>query len=121
MPLGELAAYLGMAALFAQAARSEGAARSRLLGLGAVGVIGSLVFSGYMGVISIFRLETLCLLCIGLYAVSIRDLDGELRPSETITVVGRHGRCHVVLQPLDIALRHDMPLLQFIGKNRELW
>lgn len=69
-----LAAYLGLTGLFAAAARSgDDARRSRLLALGAVGVIGSLVFSGYMAVISVFRLETLCLMCMGLYAVALTN------------------------------------------------
>lgn len=66
-----LAAYLGLAGLFAHAARSDEATRTRLLRLGAVGIIGALVFSGYMAVITVVRLETLCLLCMGLYAVAI--------------------------------------------------
>lgn len=68
-----LAAYLGLAALFAQAARSDHAARIRLLRLGAVGILGSLVFSGYMAVVAVVQLETLCLLCIALYAVAIAN------------------------------------------------
>ena len=69
-----LAAYAGMAALFGLAARGRDDAKvSRLLGLGAAGVTGSLVFSGYMAVIAGFRLETLCLLCLGLYAVSLTN------------------------------------------------
>ena len=67
-----LAAYAGMAGLFAAGARSrDDDSRSRLLALGAVGVTGALVFSAYMAVIAGVRLETLCLLCMGLYAVSI--------------------------------------------------
>jgi len=66
-----LAAYLGLAALFAQAARGDDRSRSRLLRIGAVGLIGALVFSGYMAVIALVRLETLCLLCMALYAVAI--------------------------------------------------
>ncbi len=67
-----VAAYLGLAGVFGSAARSsEDRARGRLLGLGAAGVIGALVFSGYMAVIAFVRLETLCLLCMGLYIVAI--------------------------------------------------
>lgn len=66
-----LAAYLGLAALFAQAARRTDDGRTKLAGLGIVGVLGSLVFSGYMGVVAVVRLETLCLLCMALYAVAL--------------------------------------------------
>ncbi len=68
-----LAAYLGLAALFGMVSRSEGPSQSRLLRLGAVGIVGALAFSGYMAVISLFRLETVCLLCTGLYAVSLAN------------------------------------------------
>lgn len=67
-----LGTYAAMAALFAAAARGRNdSSRSQLLGIGAAGVIGALVFSAYMAVIAGFRLETLCLLCMGLYAVSL--------------------------------------------------
>jgi len=69
-----LAAYLGLAALFAQAARSDGETRTRMLRVGAVGIIGSLVFSAYMAVITVFRLEAVCLLCTALYAVAIVNI-----------------------------------------------
>lgn len=66
-----LVAYLAMAAMFLAAARSgDDRLRGRLLGAGAAGVIGSLVFSGYMAVVAVVQLETLCLLCIGLYVVA---------------------------------------------------
>jgi len=68
-----LAAYLGMAGVFAAAARSAGDRSRRLLALGGAGVIGALVFSTYMAVISILWLQTICLLCSGLYAVSVAN------------------------------------------------
>lgn len=69
-----LATYLGMAALFAAASRSQDdGARSKMLGLGSAGILGALAFSGYMALIAGFRLETLCLLCMGLYAVSLTN------------------------------------------------
>jgi uncharacterized membrane protein/protein-disulfide isomerase len=66
-----LVAWLGLAGVFALAARSEGPAQARLLRLGAFGITGALVFSGYMAFISLFRLETICLLCTGLYGVAL--------------------------------------------------
>lgn len=67
-----LASYLGLAALFALAARTgRDDSRVRLLGLGTVGVIGALVFSAYMAVTAAIRIEALCLLCTGLYAVAL--------------------------------------------------
>jgi uncharacterized membrane protein/protein-disulfide isomerase len=70
-----LAAYAGMAAIFGAAAKTgDEDVRSRLLGLGAAGVTGALVFSGYMATVAIFRLETLCLLCMGLYTVSLLNI-----------------------------------------------
>jgi uncharacterized membrane protein/protein-disulfide isomerase len=66
-----LAAWLGLAAIFAMVARSEGDKQRRLLRIGALGITGSLVFSAYMAVISVFRLETICLLCTGLYGVAL--------------------------------------------------
>lgn len=69
-----IAAYLGLAGLFgAAAAQRDRDARARMLGLGAIGVIGSLVFSAYMAVIAVWKLQTLCLLCMGLYAVSLTN------------------------------------------------
>jgi protein-disulfide isomerase/uncharacterized membrane protein len=66
-----LATWLGLAGVFGLVARGNGPARARLLQLGAVGILGSLLFSGYMAVISVFRLETVCLLCTGLYGVAL--------------------------------------------------
>jgi protein-disulfide isomerase/uncharacterized membrane protein len=69
-----LLAYLGLAAVFAAAARTADDAKRRMLaGLGAAGIIGSLVFSAYMGVVAVVRLETLCLLCMGLYGVALAN------------------------------------------------
>ncbi|HXC49580.1 MAG TPA: vitamin K epoxide reductase family protein [Candidatus Limnocylindrales bacterium] len=66
-----LLAYLGLASLFAGAARtSDDRTRRTLVGLAAAGVIGALTFSAYMAVIAAVRLETLCLLCAGLYTVA---------------------------------------------------
>lgn len=84
-----LAAYAALASLFALAARSaDDAQRSRFLGLGVVGITGALVFSGYMAVIAGVRLETLCLLCMGLYTVSL--LNAGLAAAAMRTV-GRGG------------------------------
>jgi uncharacterized membrane protein len=66
-----LAAWLGLAGIFAAVSRSEGEAQARLLRFGAIGIVGALVFSAYMAVISVFRLETICLLCTGLYGVAL--------------------------------------------------
>lgn len=67
-----LAAYLVLAVMFAMAARSkDDSFRARILALGAAGILGSLVFSAYMGVVAVVQLATACLLCAGLYAVAI--------------------------------------------------
>jgi uncharacterized membrane protein/protein-disulfide isomerase len=67
-----LAAYLGMAGLFGAAARtSDDRLRDRLFLLGGAGVLGSLVFSGYMAFLSGAKIGAVCLLCTGLYAVSL--------------------------------------------------
>lgn len=68
-----LAAYAGMAAIFASASRADEQLRRRLIALGSAGVVGALVFSGYMAVVAAFRLETLCLLCAGLYTVALTN------------------------------------------------
>lgn len=69
-----LLAYLGLAALFAAAARDrDKTRRARLLELGTLAVLGGLVFSAYMAVVSVVRLETICLLCTGLYVVSVAN------------------------------------------------
>lgn len=66
-----LASYLGLAGLFGIASRrTDDASVSRLLALGFLGLIGAFVFSGYMAVVSLYRLETVCLLCISLYTVA---------------------------------------------------
>lgn len=67
-----LLGYLVLAALFAQAARTEDAtARGRLSALAVLGVIGAFVFSVYMALVSSFVLHTVCLLCLSLYAVAL--------------------------------------------------
>jgi uncharacterized membrane protein/protein-disulfide isomerase len=82
-------AYGAMAALLAAAARSrDDNARSRLLGLAVAGILGALVFSGYMAVIAVFRLETLCLLCMGLYAVSLGNSGLAFAAVRTVRATG---------------------------------
>jgi len=67
-----LLSYLGLAAVFAMGLRARrDDARGRFLGLGAIGVIGALVFSAYMAVTAAIRIEALCLLCSGLYVVAL--------------------------------------------------
>ncbi len=66
-----IAAYLLLAALFAAAWRDIGGRRRQALNLAALGVVGSLVFSAYMAFISLFVIETLCLMCMSLYAVAL--------------------------------------------------
>lgn len=83
-----LATYLGLAGLFFRISRSDIESGRNLLKLGAVGLLGSLLFSAYMFVISAFRLETFCLLCMGLYTVSLTNtglLFATLRASKRTT------------------------------------
>jgi protein-disulfide isomerase len=69
-----LVSYLGLAAVFGTAARTEDdGLRARLVGLGSAGVIGALTFSAYMAIIALVKLETLCLLCMGLYTVALTN------------------------------------------------
>lgn len=66
------AAYLAMCGLFAAARRSPHAAqRKRLLKPAFALVVGSVVMSVAMLFISLFVLETVCLLCTGLYGVVV--------------------------------------------------
>jgi protein-disulfide isomerase len=62
-------AALGVVAFRATRGRSRGRDQSRADGLGLAGA--GLLFSLYMAVISLVVLRTLCLLCAGLYAVSV--------------------------------------------------
>lgn len=66
-----LAFYALLAVLFAMAARSEGADRLRWQRLAMLGVLGSIAFSAYMAFVSLFVIQTICLMCTGLYAVSV--------------------------------------------------
>ncbi|HYB98524.1 MAG TPA: vitamin K epoxide reductase family protein [Candidatus Limnocylindrales bacterium] len=66
-----LAAYVTMAVLFFMAARSSGARQQTHLRLATILVIGAVVFSAYMAVISAAVLQTVCLLCMGLYVVAL--------------------------------------------------
>jgi uncharacterized membrane protein/thiol-disulfide isomerase/thioredoxin len=84
-----LATYAGMALLFAAAARSgDDRSRSKMLGLGSVGIVGALAFSGYMAVIAGYRLETLCLLCMSLYAVSLTNAGLAFAAARTVRGAG---------------------------------
>ncbi|MFN2427585.1 MAG: vitamin K epoxide reductase family protein [Candidatus Binatia bacterium] len=86
-----LAVYLALAAAFARAAAAaDDAVRTRLLRVGAVGILATVVFSGYMAVVALVRLETACLMCMGLYAVALTNaglLVAALRTSTRITGV----------------------------------
>lgn len=66
-----LVGYVVLAALFGHAAAARDEASRRSLRLATVGVIGSVAFSAYMAVVSVFVLGTICLLCTGLYVVGV--------------------------------------------------
>jgi len=66
-----LVAYAVLALLFAMAARAEGEDALRWMRSAMVGVIGAVAFSGYMAYVSLFIINTICLLCTGLYVVSL--------------------------------------------------
>lgn len=65
-----LVAYLAFTFVLIAALRSEGSRRFRLTHLAALGAVGAVVFSGYMAVVSLFVLETICLMCSGLYVAA---------------------------------------------------
>jgi protein-disulfide isomerase/uncharacterized membrane protein len=65
-----LLTYALLAAAFFTAARSEGARRHTAMKFAALGSVGSAAFSIYMAAVSLLVLETVCLMCSGLYAVT---------------------------------------------------
>ena len=66
-----LAFYGLLVGAFIAAARNTGTKRHSALRLAALGSVGSMAFSIYMAVVSLFVLETVCLMCSGLYVVAI--------------------------------------------------
>ncbi len=66
-----LLAYLAFTSVLIAALRSEGSRRFRLVHSAGLGAAGAVVFSGYMAVVSLFVLETICLMCSGLYVVAL--------------------------------------------------
>jgi protein-disulfide isomerase/uncharacterized membrane protein len=66
-----LGANLALAATFQAAARSEGARARLAVQLACAGAIGAAAFSAYMAFVSLVFLKTICLMCTGLYVVSI--------------------------------------------------
>jgi protein-disulfide isomerase len=73
VPVANLAllAYGALALAMFGAARSSGDSRERLLRLTAFGAIGAVIYSAYMALVSFFVLETICLMCSGLYVVAL--------------------------------------------------
>lgn len=73
VPVANLAllAYAALALAMLAAARSSGSSRERLLRLAAFGAIGAVIYSAYMALVSFFVLETICLMCSGLYVVAL--------------------------------------------------
>ena len=73
VPVANLAllAYGALALAMLAAARSSGLSRERFLRLAAFGAIGAVIYSAYMALVSFFVLETLCLMCSGLYLVAL--------------------------------------------------
>jgi protein-disulfide isomerase len=65
-----IAAYVGIAAAFVLAARSPQNGRTWIR-LAALGVVGGAAFSLWMAYVSFSILNTVCLMCMGLYAVVI--------------------------------------------------
>jgi len=65
-----LLAYAALAAAFFVAAGSRGARRHTAVRLASLGSVGAVAFSVYMAAVSLFVLETICLMCSGLYLVS---------------------------------------------------
>lgn len=66
-----LLAYLAFTSVLIVALRSEGSRRFRLVHSAGLGAAGAVVFSVYMAVVSLFVLETVCLMCSGLYLVAL--------------------------------------------------
>ncbi len=65
-----VAAYAALAVLFASAARARGRMGGASLLLALAGTVWAAVFSAYMAYVSFFVLETVCLLCSALYAIT---------------------------------------------------
>lgn len=73
MPVANLAAlaYAALALALLAAARGGGATRTLVVRAAVFGSIGAVVFSAYMALVSLFVLETICLMCSGLYVVAL--------------------------------------------------
>ncbi len=66
-----LLAYAATGAMLLLARQAEGRVQARWMALSGIAIAGSLAFSTYMAAVSFFVLKTVCLLCTGLYIVTL--------------------------------------------------
>jgi protein-disulfide isomerase/uncharacterized membrane protein len=105
-----IAAYAALAVLFQLAARADAAVARRALQAACTLVIGAAAFSAYMAILSFVVLQTVCLMCSGLYLVAAgllaialivpsrfaRDTAAGGRPPLTRTALGALGAAAVL-------------------------